>query len=183
MPSQALIDLKTRLRDVDEILAARDAICPAGAGRPAQRKGAAVLAGGTVLLAAVFEGYVEDLYELSVDKLFAAFPAADRKNLKNYTSEKNHNANVHQVNNLFFYLGMPWVMANPALHWQKFTNAKVQERLGKLSKARNELAHGKHHTVTKPNLVAWREFIERLAEKLDALTFQHIQAQTGAAPW
>jgi hypothetical protein len=69
MPSQALVALKSRLRDVDEILAARDAICPAGAGRPAQRKGAAVLAGGTVLLAAVFEGYVEHLYELSVDIL------------------------------------------------------------------------------------------------------------------
>jgi hypothetical protein len=183
MPSQALNDLKTRLRDVDEILSARDAICPTGAGRPAQRKGAAVLAGGTVLLAALFEGFVEDLYEVSVDKLFATYPAADRQNLKKHTSERNHNANVHQVNNLFFYIGLPWVMSHPNVHWKKFNNASVQARLGKLSKARNELAHGQHHSVTKPQLKAWREFVERLAEKLDSIAFNHILASTGAAPW
>jgi hypothetical protein len=183
MPSKPLTDLKTRLRDVDEILMARDAICPAGAGRPARRIGAAVMAGGAVLLSALFEGFVEELFELSVDKLFANQPAADRANLKEHTSRKNNNANVHQVNNLFFYLGIPWAMSHQSLHWQKFTNASVRERLGKLSKARNEIAHGKRHVVTKPQLRSWRAFIEHLAEKLDALAYQHILAKMGAAPW
>lgn len=183
MPSQPLLDLRTRLNDIDEILSARDAICPAGAGRPAQRKGAAVIAGGTVLLSALFEGYVEEIYEATVDKLYASTPAGVRTQLKEHTSRKNHNANVHQVNTLFFYLGIPWVMSNPNVHWQKFTNKQVQERLGKLSKARNELAHGKIHVVTKPMLKAWRSFVQRLAEKLDEIAADHVASRTGTKPW
>lgn len=183
MPSKPLTDLKGRLTEIDEIVAARDAICPTGAGRPAQRKGAAVIAGGTVLLSALFEGFVEELYDLSVDTLYATRPAGDRTNLKKFTSEKNHNANVHQVNTLFFYLGIPWVMSHPKVHWKKFTNASVRERLGKLSKARNELAHGKSHSVTKPQLIAWRQFVEKLAEKLDTIAADHIEARTGTRPW
>lgn len=183
MPSKPLADLQSRLKDIDEILAARDAICPTGAGRPAQRKGAAVIAGGTVLLSALFEGFVEELFELTVDRLYAGTPAGTRTTLKEHTSRKNNNANVHQVNTLFFYLGVPWVMSHPKIHWRKFNNAKVQERLGKLSKARNELAHGKNHAVTKPMLKAWRDFVWRLAGKLDEIAADHIQKRTGVRPW
>lgn len=183
MASKPLEDLKLRLKDIDEVLAARDAVCPTGAGRPAQRKGAAVIAGGTVLLSAFFEGFVEELYELSVDTLYAQTPVAERNNLKSHTSEKNHNANVHQVNTLFFYLGVPWVMSHPKVHWKKCTNASVQEKLKKLSKARNELAHGQTHTVHKGTLKAWRSFIERLAERLDLVAADHIFHRTGVRPW
>jgi hypothetical protein len=183
MPSTALQNLRKRLHEIDEILAARNAICPANAGRPAQRKGAAVIAGGTVLLSALFEGYIEELYELAVDKLYAAYPAQDRKDLRDHTSEKNNNANVHQVNTLFFYLGVPWVMSHPKLHWKKFTNQSVRDRLAELSRARNLLAHGKSKAVTKPKLVAWRAYVERLAEKLDEIAADHVQARTGTRPW
>lgn len=183
MPSKPLTDLQSRLKDIDEILSARDAICPAGAGRPAQRKGAAVIAGGTVLLSALFEGFVEELFELAVDNLYAQTAVVTRNSLKEHTSRKNNNANVHQVNTLFFYLGIPWVMSHPKVHWRKFANTKVQARLGKLSKARNELAHGKNHAVTKPMLKAWRDFIARLAEKLDEIAADHIEAETGIRPW
>lgn len=183
MPSKPLEDLRARLKEIDEVLSARDAICPTGAGRPAQRKGAAVIAGGTVLLSALFEGFIEELYELAIDKLYSSYPQADRNNLKNHTSEKNNNANVHQVNTLFFYLGIPWVMGHKKVHWKKFANAKVQEKLGKLSKARNELAHGKSHAVTKPTLKAWRDFVERLAEKLDEIAADYIEKKIDARPW
>jgi hypothetical protein len=183
MASAALTNLQARLRDVDEILAARDAICPAGAGRPAQRKGAAVIAGGTVLLSALFEGFIEDLFELAIDALHPGVANGTRTSLKEHTSRKNNNANVHQVNTLFFYLGVPWVMAHSKVHWQKFSNANVQERLGKLSRARNELAHGKVHAVTKPMLNAWRDFIGRLAEKLDEIAADRVQTATGVRPW
>ena len=63
MPSEANIKLKTRLLEIDEVISARDSICPAGAGKPAQKKGAAVIRAGTTLLAAVFEAFVEELYE------------------------------------------------------------------------------------------------------------------------
>jgi len=50
MPSQHLSDFKAKLLDFDEIISARDSICPSGAGKPAQRKGAAVIRGGVVHL-------------------------------------------------------------------------------------------------------------------------------------
>lgn len=183
MPSNAYQDLISRLKDIDEIIAARDAICPANAGRPAQRKGAAVINGGTVLLSAIFEGFVEDLYDAAVDILYASAPAADRKKLKENTSAKNHNANIHQVNNLFFYVGIPWIMSHNSICWQKYSNTKIQETLGHLSKARNQLAHGSHHKVLKKNLVFWKYFIERLSLKLDEIVALEIESRTGKRPW
>lgn len=118
-----------------------------GAGRPVRRKGAAVVAGGTVLLSALFEGFVEEPYELSVDTLYSNHPQTLRNKLKEHTSEKNNNANVHQVSTLFFYLGIPWVMSHAKVHWRKCNNEAVQSKLGKLSIARNKLAHGAAHSV------------------------------------
>ena len=183
MASTALRNLKQRLEEVDEIISARDAICPPGRGRPQARQGAAVLAGGTVLLAAVFEGYVEDLFDASVDLLFADVDLEDRKELKRNTSRRNNNASVQQVNALFFYLGMPWVMQSPYMRWGKFSNAVVRERLDTLSKARNKIVHGVRYRVQKRSLVAWRRLIERLAEQLDNLTGQHIAERTSLRPW
>jgi len=183
MASDPLKKLKHRLKEIDEILSARDAICPAGAGRPAEQKGAAVVSGGTVLLAALFEGFVEELFDESVEHLYYYKTVGERNDLKSHTSWKNNNANVHQVNHLFFYLGIPWVMSHRKLRWKGFSNTKVQERLRSLSKARNELAYGRSRIVRKGNLVAWRGFVERLGEKLDEVAADNIEAETGVRPW
>ncbi|MGG2395752.1 HEPN domain-containing protein [Pseudomonas sp. SH1-B] len=182
MPSNANTKLKKRLQEIDEVISARNAICPAGAGKPAQRKGAAVIKAGTTLLAAVFEGFVEELYEKTLDLLHPTL-TVQVKELKKHTSEKNHNANNHQVNNLFFYAGIPWVMHSNKIRWQKFSNAQVRKTLGALSNARNRIAHGGSHTVTKIQLVSWRNFIERLSDKLDLVVADHIETQTGTRPW
>lgn len=182
MPSDANNKLKKRLIEIDEVISARDAICPAGAGKPALRKGGAVLNAGTTLLAAVFEGFVEELYEKSLDLLHPTL-TAEVKELKKHTSEKNNNANNHQVNNLFFYVGIPWIMMSSKIRWKKFSNKTVRETLANLSTARNKIAHGGSHSVTKKQLVFWRQFIERLAEKLDIVVADHIEKETGVRPW
>lgn len=183
MASEPLKKFKHRLQEVDEIVAARDAICPAGAGRPARQKGAAVISGGTVLLSALFEGFLEELYELSVDELYQHMPESDRNELKKHTSRRNNNANVHQVNTLFFYLGIPWVMSHRKMRWQNFANSKVQARLRNLSKARNQLAHGGSRIVRKQTLTAWRDFAEKLAGKLDEIAADRVEVETGRRPW
>lgn len=182
MPSVANAKLKKRLLEIDEVISARDAICPAGAGKPALKKGAAVIKAGTTLLAAAFEAFAEDLYENCLDLLHPALPT-EVKELKKYTSEKNNNANNHQVNNLFFYVGIPWIMLSKKIRWQKFSNKKVRDTLGNLSTARNKIAHGGSHSVTKKQLVFWRDFIARLADRLDVVAADHIEKQTGARPW
>jgi hypothetical protein len=182
MASDANVKLKKRLLEIDEVVSARDAICSAGAGKPALQKGAAVIRAGTTLLSAVFEAFVEELYEKSLDILHPTLPA-EVKELKRYTSEKNNNANNHQVNNLFFYVGIPWIMQSNKIRWQKFSNKKVRETLGNLSTARNKIAHGGSHSVTKNQLMFWRVFIARLADRLDVVVADHIEKQTGARPW
>lgn len=182
MPSDANLKLRKRLLEIDEVISARDAICPAGAGKPALKKGAAVIKAGVTLLAAVFEAFVEELYEKSLDLLHPTL-IAEVKELKKHTSEKNNNANNHQVNNLFFYAGIPWIMQSPKVRWQKFSNKKVRDTLGALSSARNKIAHGGVHAVRKNELVFWRDFIGRLADRLDVVSADHIEKQTGVRPW
>lgn len=164
MPSQALSTLKVRLHEVDEVVQARDAICPTGAGRPARRRGAAVVRAGTVLLAALFEGYVEDVFDDAVDLLYSSGTDDKRKSLKENTSGKLNNAGPYKVNMLFFNLGIPWIMASNQVRWQGFNNAAVEKALQDLITARNRIAHGSSFSVRKISLVAWRSQIERLAE-------------------
>lgn len=183
MASPALTTLKKRLREVDEVVEARDRISPTGAGRPAQRRGAAVVRAGTMLLAALFEGYVEDVYDCAVDLVYAAYSKSERTNLKNDTSGQMHNASPFKVNRLFFNLGIPWVMSSASLRWQKYPNDKVQKMLQSLVTARNKIAHGKTHTVRRETLVSWRAQIERLAERLDVVVADYVEAQTGNRPW
>lgn len=182
MPSAANVKLKARLLEIDEVISARDSICPANAGKPALKKGAAVIRAGTTLLSAVFEAFVEELYENTLDLLHPAMTAEVRE-LKKHTSEKNHNANNHQVNNLFFYAGIPWIMQSKKIRWKKFDNQSVRDTLGKLSSARNKIAHGSVHTVTKNQLVFWRDFAGRLADRLDVVVADHIEKETGTRPW
>ncbi len=183
MSSQARKELTRRLKDFDEIMTARDAICPANAGRPAQKQGAAVVRSAVVMLAAAFEGYIEDVFDAAVDLIYANESKPDRKSLKKDTSGSLNNASVFKVNRLFFNLGIPWIMQHQNVRWQKFTNAKVQETLGKLVTARNSIAHGGNKAVSKPTAVKWKGCVEKLSDRIDSIVANHVKAQTGCRPW
>ncbi len=110
---------------------------------PGTRRHVAALPAQTICRSAVYETESLDLLHPKL--------TAEVKELKKHTSEKNHNANNHQVNNLFFYTGIPWIMQSKKICWKKFTNKSVRDTLGKLSSARNKIAHGSTHSVTKDN--------------------------------
>ena len=183
MSSQARTELTRRLKDFDEIMAARDTICPVNAGRPAQKKGAALIRSAVVMLAGAFEGYIEDVFDAAVDLIYAQESADDRKALKKDTSGSLNNASVFKVNRLFFNLGLPWIMQHQEVRWQKFTNSKVRETLGKLVTARNSIAHGGTKSVSKPTAKKWKGCVERLADRIDAIVAEHVESQTGNRPW
>ena len=183
MTSIARQELTRRLKDFDEIIQARDAICPTGAGRPANRQGQAVVRGGVVLLSASFEAYVEELFDDAVDLIYASATGGDRNSLKNDTSGSLHNASVFKVNRLFFNIGIPWIMSHQRVRWQKFTNSRVREELGNLITSRNDIAHGTDITVAKPTAVKWRGIIEKLADRLDMVVADRIESETGTRPW
>lgn len=183
MPSHHLADFKKKLNDFDEIISARDAICPSGAGRPAKRKGAAVVRGAVVLLAAAFEAYVEDVFDEIVDKIYSAQSDADRKALKKETSGRLNNASVWKINLLYASVGHPWIMRDISFRWQKFTNKSVQKTLDEIIEARNKIAHRGVFTVRRDRAIKWRNFLDRLTDKFDDRAKSIIQDQTGAAPW
>ena len=162
---------------------ARDAICPSGAGRPAQRKGAAVMRGAVVLLSAAIEAYVEDIYDEAVDLVFASQPALDRRKLKDDTSARLNNASVFNVNRLYFNVGFPWIMQNGKLHWQKFNNQAVRDTLDAIVKARNNIAHGESYSVRKPTVLKWRNYAKRMATIFDDVVADGVESQTGNRPW
>lgn len=183
MPSQAASTLATRLRDFDEILAARDHFCPKGAGRPAKRKGASLLRAGTVMMAAALEAYVEDIFDAGVDLIFAAATADERKSLKKNTSERLNNASVFKVNLLYFSLGIPWVTQSAKLRWRNCSNASVRSTLDAIITTRNKIAHGTDAGVTKPQARRWRDFADQFPKKFDEVIADHIETRTGARPW
>jgi hypothetical protein len=183
MPSTHLSDFKNKLIDFDEIISARDAICPSGAGRPAQRKGAAVVRGGIVLLSAAFEAYVEDVFDDVIDNIYAAASEDERKKLKKETSGRLNNASVWKVNLLFATVGLPWIMDDSTFHWQKFSNGSVKKTLDDIVTARNRIAHRGVYSVRKPTAIKWRNFLERLTSKFDDRAKQYIIDQTGTSPW
>lgn len=184
MPSHARQALDVRLRDLDEIIAARDAICPEGAGKPAQKRGSALLRGGTVLLAAAFEGFVEELYELAVSHIYFTMTEDERKSLIDHTSKRLNNANVHKINLLYFNLGIPWIMSTPSIRWQKCSNQTVRSKVNSLIQTRGSVAHGRSSPgVRKDVLHNWRDVITRLADRLDVVVADHIEHRTGHRPW
>ncbi len=136
-----------------------------------------------MLLAAAFEAYVEDVYDLAVDRIFVAATPEQRKALKKQTSGRLNNADVDKVNFLFFHVGIPWIMGHRKMHWQKFGNDAVQKTLKRLVETRNSNAHGKPKAVRKPTAVAWRGFVARLADRIDEVVADRVEEKTSVRPW
>jgi hypothetical protein len=141
MSSDALQELETRLRDVDELIGAHAALTGGQPGRPAQRQGAAITRAGVVLLSAATEAFVEDLFEEAARLVFNGMPAANIDKLFKNTSKRLNNADVHKTEMLYFDLGLLWAIRG--ISWRKFTNDTLRADLNKLIEARNGIAHGR----------------------------------------
>jgi len=180
MPSNARQELATRLKDVDELIAAHAALTGGGRGRPAQRQGAAITRAGTVLLSAATEAFVEDLFEEAARSIFAATTAADLDQLFRNTSKRLNNADVYKTELLFFNLGLAWVLRG--LSWRKFPNETLRSELNKLVQTRGSIAHGRPENVKLQMLRRWKNMIEMLAPKLEEKIANHIAQVTGQRP-
>jgi hypothetical protein len=183
MASAARGAFTIQLRDFDEIITARDAICSHGADRPAQRRGAAVTRAAVVMLSVSFGSYVDGLYDLAVDQLLSSYSNAHRNSLKNKTSKRWENATVSKLTKRFLNLGIPWIMEDSRIHWQKFSNAPVWNILDEIVNVRNSNAHGTPRMVGKLAAIKWKDALEELADKLDEIVADHIDQETGIRPW
>ncbi len=180
MSSQALQELETRLRDVDELIVAHAALTGGQPGRPAQRQGAAITRAGVVLLSAATEAFVEDLFEEAARLVFNGMPAADIDKLFRNTSRRLNNADVHKTEMLYFNLGLPWAVRG--LSWKKFPNDTLRAELNKLIGARNGIAHGRGEQVRLQTLRRWKNMVEMFAPRLEAKVADHVETMTGNRP-
>lgn len=177
MPSSARVHLLVALADVDEIINAHVALTGGGRGRPTARQGAAVTRSGVVLLAALFEAFVEDLFEEAADIIYQGWTAAERTQFLKETSERLNNASVFKSNFLYFNLGIPWVFNG--IRWQKFTNAIVKAQVDAMVTMRNRIGHGGQPTVQLRTLRYWRNMIANLAPRFEAKVSAEVSRVCG----
>lgn len=183
MPSNARQELANRLADTTELIATHVHLVGGTPGRPSrtiERKAAAVVRAGVVLLAASTEAFVEDLFEEAAALVFSSASADELKDLFKQTSKRLNNASTHKVDMLYFNLGFPWVTAR--VRWQKFSNASFKKSLNKLVETRNQIAHGKQPRVTLPQLRKWKTMVEMFDQVFEREIADLIKNATGTRP-
>jgi len=181
MASSARKALRAALADVDALIADHAIVTGGGRGKPAGGRGRELTRAAVVLLAGAVEGFVEDLFNATVDLIHAHRPAAQLKKFKKETSGRLNNADSAKTNALFAQVGLPWVLEG--VRWQKFSNDSFIEWLDSLVTMRNKIAHGRApKRALLVEVKAWRKMTEKYADRLERILAAHIQSVTGSKP-
>ena len=173
MPSTALKGMTDRLRDVDQLLAAHEAVTGTERGRRFDVEGlnrAAVL-----MLSSHFEGFLE---ELMAEALHAIHPSLNSPTL----TGSFHNPWPDRIDDLYAFLGME----KPArkVSWQGANNASVRRNLEELVRTRNKLAHGTTGVaIYKRDVRRFRRYVEGFAQRFDDQVAAQVMSMTGSQPW
>ena len=183
MPSTARNELALRLADTTELIAIHVQLMGGTKGRPSkalERKAAAIVRSGVVLLAASTEAFVEDLFEEAAVLVFPTASADELKALFKETTKRLNNASTHKVDMLYFNLGFPWVTGS--VKWKKFSNDAFKKSLNKLVETRNQIAHGKQPRVTLPQLRSWKTMVEKFSEVFEREVAALVGKAAGTTP-
>lgn len=187
MPSQAMVDFKSRLDDVDKLIATYKVVTGYQVGRPPKAKQVAVLQGEAVIRAAVvflcaaIEGFVEELFEESAVLLSPGLKRSElKKRLFSQTTERLNTPNVDNTNRLYGHLGILWILDK--ISWQKFTNKAARTWINTLVSKRGDIAHGKKPVVKRETLDRWRKSAEKYAKSIEKQMKMHIEEMTGTVP-
>lgn len=204
MPSTALANLKNRLADIDQLIAAHTALTKfkkaqaaakgggleqiidvvnalvkePGVGRPAEV--AALNRAAFVLLTAHFQGFVDELHRETADHVLKG-KVSSIDDVVKMVKPRNANPHVDVIERMFAGLGCYEVMSN--ISWNRCANATVKKRLTDYIDTRNKIAHGKQLVVTKAQVVAFKYYVELLAGKIASNVGAKVKASTGKAPW
>jgi hypothetical protein len=205
MPSQALLDLRVRLGEVQQLLDAHSAlirlrraegataggiptlqnigafvqnlVTPPGRGRPAEVH--ALNSAAIALLSAHLQGFVVDLYkEVAVSTLTGKVRDV---NAIVETANLRGNPNADNITKLFSSLGYPDIL--DGMSWQRMSNIQLRNKLQSFNKLRNQIVHGSSGTVTKVQVSNYLQVFTSFAARIDAKMRTQVHAVTGAYPW
>lgn len=204
MASIALTNLKNRLADISQLLDAHTALTKLkkvqaaakggglekiidvvnalvkepGVGRPAEV--AALNRAAFVLLTAHFQGFVDELHRETADHILKG-KVSSIDDVVKMVKPRNANPHVDVIEKMFAGLGCYEVMSK--ISWNKCANATVKKRLTDYIETRNKIAHGKQLVVKKAQVIAYKSYVELLADKLASAVAGKVKASTGKVPW
>lgn len=170
------------LHFVDELIAVRQQQHGGGRGAPqiqnGHRIGASLNRSCIVMLSALLQTHVEDVFQEAAKRTFPKFKT-DPASFDRYWNQVKNWGNPSDVNitNLFLRLGAPDVF--DGLSWQRAPTAEIKKRLGELNQIRNRIAHGNRqltlngqpYTLTLAKVVPFRN----LAANLGARFTTHVE--------
>ena len=167
------------LHFVDELIALRQAQHGGGRGAPliqgGFRIGASANRGCIVILSALLQAYIEDVFQETAKRCFPAL-ANNPVAFDSYWQQlKKGWGNPSDVNivRLFLKLGVPDVFAG--LSWQGTQNAALRKKLDVLNQVRNRIAHGAAtltvdgtpYSLTLAKVVVFRNTVQSLASRFE----------------
>lgn len=206
MPSKALANLESRLKDIDQLLNAHTAITKfnraeqaateaggqlaqvakvvhalvsnPGSGKPKEVD--AINRAAFVLTLAHFQGFVDELHA-ETGRFVLKGKAANPDGVIKLVKPPRSNPHVDVINKMFSGLGVYELM--DSINWQKCNNKSVRSRLTTYLETRNRIAHGGKESITKAQVSQLKQFVEILAEKLDTQVGSKVKKASGKSPW
>lgn len=205
MPSQALQDFEVRLRDVQQLIDAHDAltrlrraeaslqaggqelgniaiviqhlVTDPGAGR--RKEVHALNNAGIALLSGHLQGFIVDIYKESAAALFIGHvQSVEAVTGAAYT---RGNPNPQNIKRMFSTLGFDDVFNG--LSWQAMSTTALRKKLQEFNILRNQIAHGANERARKQVLVNYLNVFSNFAARLDTKLRAEIRRVTGANPW
>lgn len=206
MSSDALQELRERLKDIDQLISAHTAITKFQKAEAAARDAGGELAKITniiqalvndpgkgkpkevdainraafILLTAHFQGFVEDLHT-ELGHILLNGKVSDAAAVIKLVRPPRSNPHVDVINKMFSGIGVYELM--DCINWQKCSNKSVKDRLRDYLEIRNKIAHGSREKITKQKVIQLKKFVEILAEKLDEQVVSKAASILGQNPW
>lgn len=205
MPSQALHDFKARLRDVQQLIDAHDALTRLRRAQDALQTGGQELSNiGTViqhlvtdpgvgrrkevhalnnaaiaLLSGNLQGFIVDIFKESAATILGD-RVQDVDALTNAAYTRG-NPNEQNIRGMFNALGFPDIFKD--ISWQRMSTKSLKEKLREFNTLRNRIVHGSNERVRKQMVVNYLKAWENFATRLDSKLSREIHLIMGQPPW
>lgn len=166
------------LHYVNELIQVRQAQHGGGPGAPpiqaGHRVGTSINRSCVVMLSALLQSYVEEVFQEAARRRFPAL-AADPDAFERYWNQMKNWGNPSDVNirHLFLKLGVPNVFQG--LSWQRTTTAAITAKLDLMNRVRNQIAHGTRqltnnqqpYSLSLAEVVAFRNMVQSFAARFE----------------
>jgi hypothetical protein len=143
-------------------------------GRGGERVGAAINKSCLLMLSALLQGYVEDVFMAASRSLFNSLRMPDAEKRYRDTINRWGNPSDQNVIRLFVRLGIVDVLAD--LSWEKTTSQKIKSNLRIINELRNKIAHGKRldDTISLQKVVALRDFVAAFSDRFGSHVLDRV---------